>query len=327
MTKTLALALVLVLTLAPLVPAGAQWKPEIRFLKIGVSSAGGDWFRAGAKFSTMIPAALPEVGVQHRHRRRRRERHPDRQGRSPDRVRAHAVPRAGLQGREQALPDAAQERAADREQSRPQRGRRDGRAQGQPDQEHPRHQGQANRDGRSRLGHDRAGRGVHGRGRDAARQVQGRRRHHQLHVHHRPVEGPARQERRRDLHPGPGQLPRPDGRAAGGRDPGRSAFPTTSSTRRSPSCPGSPRARSPRASTAWSSRTCPPPASCSSSSSTPASRTSWSTGSRSSGGRDQGHPRDRARPRPGRREDGHGARHHPVPPGAVRYYKEVGVAR
>ena len=61
MTKTLALALVLGLTLAPLAPAGAQWKPEIRFLKIGVSSAGGDWFRAGAKFSTLIPAALPEL--------------------------------------------------------------------------------------------------------------------------------------------------------------------------------------------------------------------------------------------------------------------------
>jgi len=61
MTKTLALALVLGLTLAPLAPAGAQWKPEIRFLKIGVSSAGGDWFRAGAKFSTMLPAVLPEV--------------------------------------------------------------------------------------------------------------------------------------------------------------------------------------------------------------------------------------------------------------------------
>ena len=65
MTKTLALALVLVLTLGTTLPAGAQsgssWKPEIRFLKIGVSSAGGDWFRAGAKFSTLIPAALPEV--------------------------------------------------------------------------------------------------------------------------------------------------------------------------------------------------------------------------------------------------------------------------
>jgi TRAP transporter TAXI family solute receptor len=61
MTKMVAMALGLVLALAPLVPAGAQWKPEIKFLKIGVSSAGGDWFRAGAKFSTMIPAALPEI--------------------------------------------------------------------------------------------------------------------------------------------------------------------------------------------------------------------------------------------------------------------------
>ena len=63
MSKSLALALALVLALAPLAPADAQWKPEIRFLKIGVSSAGGDWFRAGAKFSTMIPAALPEVSA------------------------------------------------------------------------------------------------------------------------------------------------------------------------------------------------------------------------------------------------------------------------
>jgi TRAP transporter TAXI family solute receptor len=61
MTKLLALALIGVLSFAPLVPAGAQWKPEIKFLKIGVSSAGGDWFRAGAKFSTMIPSALPEL--------------------------------------------------------------------------------------------------------------------------------------------------------------------------------------------------------------------------------------------------------------------------
>jgi hypothetical protein len=65
MPKTFALALVLMLTLATTLPAaaqsGSQWKPEIRFLKIGVSSAGGDWFRAGAKFSTLIPAALPEV--------------------------------------------------------------------------------------------------------------------------------------------------------------------------------------------------------------------------------------------------------------------------
>ena len=56
MMKPLALALVLALAA---VPAAAQWKPEIQFLKIGVSSAGGDWFRAGAKFSTMVPEALP----------------------------------------------------------------------------------------------------------------------------------------------------------------------------------------------------------------------------------------------------------------------------
>ena len=58
MMKTLALALVLTGAVAP---AAAQWTPEIKFLKIGVSSAGGDWFRAGAKFSTMIPAALPDL--------------------------------------------------------------------------------------------------------------------------------------------------------------------------------------------------------------------------------------------------------------------------
>jgi TRAP transporter TAXI family solute receptor len=56
MIKTLALALVLAVAVAP---AAAQWKPEVKFLKIGVSSAGGDWFRAGAKFSTIVPEALP----------------------------------------------------------------------------------------------------------------------------------------------------------------------------------------------------------------------------------------------------------------------------
>jgi len=61
MTKMVAMVLGPVLALAALVPAVAQWKPEIKFLKIGVSSAGGDWFRAGAKFSTLIPAALPEI--------------------------------------------------------------------------------------------------------------------------------------------------------------------------------------------------------------------------------------------------------------------------
>ena len=61
MRRWLALALVLSLALVPV--AAAQWKPEVKFIKIGVSSAGGDWFRAGAKFSTMIPEALPEVAA------------------------------------------------------------------------------------------------------------------------------------------------------------------------------------------------------------------------------------------------------------------------
>jgi len=61
MIKSLAVVLVAILAVAPLAPATAQWKPEIKFLKIGVSSAGGDWFRAGAKFSTMVPSVLPDV--------------------------------------------------------------------------------------------------------------------------------------------------------------------------------------------------------------------------------------------------------------------------
>jgi uncharacterized protein len=61
MHKPLTLILALVLALTVPATAGAQWKPEVKFIKIGVSSAGGDWFRAGAKFSTMLPAALPEV--------------------------------------------------------------------------------------------------------------------------------------------------------------------------------------------------------------------------------------------------------------------------
>jgi len=61
MHKPLALVLALVLALTVPATVAAQWKPEVKFIKIGVSSAGGDWFRAGAKFSTMLPAALPEV--------------------------------------------------------------------------------------------------------------------------------------------------------------------------------------------------------------------------------------------------------------------------
>jgi uncharacterized protein len=63
MTKRLVLFPALALAVIPLTPVAAQWKPEVKFIKIGVSSAGGDWFRAGAKFSTLIPQALPEVAA------------------------------------------------------------------------------------------------------------------------------------------------------------------------------------------------------------------------------------------------------------------------
>jgi uncharacterized protein len=63
MTKTLVLALIVALLFGSAMPAASQWKPEVKFLKIGVSSAGGDWFRAGAKFSTIVPTALPEVAA------------------------------------------------------------------------------------------------------------------------------------------------------------------------------------------------------------------------------------------------------------------------
>jgi TRAP transporter TAXI family solute receptor len=64
MRQVLALALSLALVLLPLItPAAAQWKPEVKFLKIGVATAGGDWFRAGAKFSIMVPEVLPGVSM------------------------------------------------------------------------------------------------------------------------------------------------------------------------------------------------------------------------------------------------------------------------
>ena len=68
MTKALALLLAVVVVLAAALPSafaqgGAAWKPEVRFIKIGVSSAGGDWFRAGAKFSTIIPQVFPELAA------------------------------------------------------------------------------------------------------------------------------------------------------------------------------------------------------------------------------------------------------------------------
>lgn len=53
----------LILSLVLVASASAQWKPEVKFIKVGVSSAGGDWFRAGAKLSIMIPEALPGVSA------------------------------------------------------------------------------------------------------------------------------------------------------------------------------------------------------------------------------------------------------------------------
>lgn len=61
MKRWVVLSLILSLILVPV--AAAQWKPEVKFIKIGVSSAGGDWFRAGAKLSIMIPEALPGVSA------------------------------------------------------------------------------------------------------------------------------------------------------------------------------------------------------------------------------------------------------------------------
>lgn len=66
MRKTLALALSLALVLASLIaPVAAQqaWKPEIQHFKWAVATAGGDWFRAGAKFTTILPEALPGVSA------------------------------------------------------------------------------------------------------------------------------------------------------------------------------------------------------------------------------------------------------------------------
>ncbi len=59
----LSVALVLASLVTPLAAQQQQWKPEIKFLKIGVATAGGDWFRAGAKFSTILPEALPGLSA------------------------------------------------------------------------------------------------------------------------------------------------------------------------------------------------------------------------------------------------------------------------
>jgi len=63
MYTTLALVLALIVAFAPVAPVAAQWKPEVKFLKWGVATAGGDWFRAGAKLTTLLPEVLPGVSA------------------------------------------------------------------------------------------------------------------------------------------------------------------------------------------------------------------------------------------------------------------------
>jgi hypothetical protein len=63
MRRWLALSVALSLILVAVAFAQQPWKPEIQFLKFGVATAGGDWFRAGAKFTTMIPEVLPGVSA------------------------------------------------------------------------------------------------------------------------------------------------------------------------------------------------------------------------------------------------------------------------
>lgn len=63
MHTMLALVLSLTVALTSIAPAAAQWKPEVKFIKFAVATAGGDWFRAGAKFTTLVPEAVPGVSA------------------------------------------------------------------------------------------------------------------------------------------------------------------------------------------------------------------------------------------------------------------------
>jgi TRAP transporter TAXI family solute receptor len=63
MRRWLGVSLILSLVLVSLAFAQQPWQPELKFLKFGVATAGGDWFRAGAKFTTLVPEALPGVSA------------------------------------------------------------------------------------------------------------------------------------------------------------------------------------------------------------------------------------------------------------------------
>ncbi len=63
MRRSLALSLVLSLALVSVALAQSQWKPEVKFIKFAVATAGGDWFRAGAKYTTLVPEAVPGLSA------------------------------------------------------------------------------------------------------------------------------------------------------------------------------------------------------------------------------------------------------------------------
>ena len=63
MRRWIGLSLALSLAAAPVALAQQPWKPDVKFIKFGVATAGGDWFRAGAKYTTLVPEALPGVSA------------------------------------------------------------------------------------------------------------------------------------------------------------------------------------------------------------------------------------------------------------------------
>lgn len=63
MRRWLALSLILSLVLVPAALAQQQWTPEVKFIRFAVATAGGDWFRAGAKYTTLVPEAIPGVAA------------------------------------------------------------------------------------------------------------------------------------------------------------------------------------------------------------------------------------------------------------------------
>jgi TRAP transporter TAXI family solute receptor len=63
LTLVVAAVLVVVLVAVPVALAQKDWKPEVKFIKFAVATAGGDWFRAGAKYTTLVPEAVPGLSA------------------------------------------------------------------------------------------------------------------------------------------------------------------------------------------------------------------------------------------------------------------------